>query len=135
MKIKSKEKGQESKTIPIVNEKKTKQYKIKVSFINNFNKGFNKNVYLNTDSSIKKDKKDINIKNPLYNDNKYKFLLTEIHPEEETNNRSKPNYLASTENSYSNRSNTKTIINSLDKNKNIYNKSNRFWYPHASKKI
>ena len=135
MKVKSKEKGQESKTIPIVNEKKTKQYKIKVSFINNFNKGFNKNVYLNTDSSIKKDKKDINIKNPLYNDNKYKFLLTEIHPEEETNNRSKPNYLASTENSYSNRSNTKTIINSLDKNKNIYNKSNRFWYPHASKKI
>ena len=140
MKVKSKEKGLESKTIPIVNEKKMKQYKIKVSFINNFNKGFNKNVYLNTDNSIRnssiiKDKKDINIKNPLYNDNKYKFLLTEIHLDEETNNRSKPNYLASTENSYSNRSNTKTIINSLDKNKNIYNKSNRFWYPQVSKKI
>ena len=142
IKSKEKEKGLENKTIPISNNKKMKKYKIKVSSIKNLNKGFNKNVYLNTGNSIRnsslnkdKDKKEINIKNSLYNDNKYKFLLTEILRDEETNKRSKPNYLPSTENSYSNRSNKKTIINSLEKNKIFYNKSNRFWYPNASKKM
>ena len=139
--IKSKEKEIENKTMPLINNnKKGKKYKIKVSFINNYNnKGYNK--FLNTENSLRnfslnKDKRDINNKNINNNDKKYKYLLTDIiNVEEETINKSKGTFMASTENSYSNRENKKTIFNNFDKNKIIYNKSNKFWNRPTTKKI
>ena len=142
-KLKKKSKEKETKILPITNNKK-KQYKIKVSFINNFNintKGYNKNIYLNTDNSIRnnsinKDKeKYLDMKNPIYNEKNNKILLTDINVDEETQNRIKLNNIISTENSYSNRSNNnKTLINSLEKriNNNILN---RQWNKSGIKKF
>ena len=139
-KLKKKSKEKEAKTLPIMNDKK-KQYKIKVSFINNFNintKGYNKNIYLNTDnsirnSSINKDKY-LDKKKPIYNEKKNTILLTDINVEEEAQNRSKLNFINSIENSYSNRSNNKTLINSLEKKINN-NNSNRQWNKSRIKKF
>ena len=127
-KKKSKDKEIESRTIP-ANTKKNKQYKIKVSFINNNNNNNNKlnkkKIYLNTENSIRNssinkekflDKKEYNTKN-VFNEKKYKIFLTDINFEDEIMSRSKLNYINSTENSCSNRSYNKNIINSFDKKK------------------
>ena len=131
---KSKEKELENKTIPAVNNPKRKQYKIKVSFINN-NKE-NNNIYLNTEniirnSSINKDKKD----NQSYinGTKKFKILITDSNFDEETTNGSKINFITA-ENSYTNRNNKKTIINSFDINKVNNYISNRPWNHHREKK-
>ena len=137
-KSKSKEKEVGSKTIQISNNNQKKQYQIKVSFINNKRYNINnknKNIYLNTENSIrntsiKKDKdKELNKKNHMYNDKKIKMFLTDTNLDEEVS-KSKLNYIATNENSYSNRSNKKTILNSLDKNK-----INRHWNPFGIPKI
>ena len=143
----SKEKEIESRTIPF-QAKDNNNYKIKVSSINNYNimngyKMKKKKIFLNLDnslrnSSINKDKID---KKEFYSKNlfekKYKILLTDINFEEEIANRNKINYITSAENSYSNRSYNKNVINSFDKRRKSINNniSNRIWNKPGNKKI
>ena len=125
-------KEKDSKTIPNTNNKNKKQYKIKVSYINNLinNKDYNKILNLNLDSSTQQyttnkdklfDSKDLILKYPLYNiDKNYKRLLTDINVDDEFGSKNKINYMNSSENSFTNRSNKKNMLNSFDKNKINY---------------
>ena len=137
----------ESKTIQNTINKKKKQYKIRVSYINSNdltnNKIFFKNLYLKSESSLKNysmskeryyDTKDSSSKYPLQKGRKYRILLADINLDEETLNKSRFNYISSTENSRSYRNQSKNFINLLDKNK-IYNNSNKNWHKTGIKKI
>ena len=137
----------ESKTIQNAFNKKKKQYKIRVSFVNNNdltnNKICQKNLYLKSESSLKNysmskerhyDAKDSFSKYPMYKGRKYRILLADINLDEETINKGRFNYISSTENSGSYRSQSKNYINLLDKNK-VCNKSNKNWHKTYIKKI
>jgi hypothetical protein len=110
--------------------KKKKQYKIRVSYINTNdltnNKNCNKNLYLKSESSLKNysmskeryyETKDSFSKYPLHKGTKYRILLADINLDEETINKGRSNYISSTENSRSYRSQSKNFINILDKKK------------------
>ena len=146
-KFKKNSKEIESKTIPNTNNKKKKQYKIRVSYINSNdltnNKICHKNIYLKSESSLKNysinkekyfDTKDSFTKNPLYKGKKYRILLADINLDEETINKGRFNYISSTEISQSYRSQSKNFINLLDKNK-FWNISNKNWHKTGIKKI
>ena len=138
----SKDKELGSRTIP-ANSRKNKHYKIKASFINNFNilngnKMNKKKIYLNLENSLrnssinkdKLDKKDFYNKN-LLNEKKCKIFLTDINFEEEIANRNKINNITCVDNSQSNRSYNKKCINSFDKKRKITcnNISKRIYKP------
>ena len=130
----------ESKTIPttIINNKKRKHYKIRVSYINNnlTKNKFYKNNYLNSDNSSKNHSmrgKDNIIRYPQCNPKGHKFLLSEVNLDEESN-KSKMNYVISTENSQSYRGHNKNLLNFKDKNK-ICNFSVKNWNKPQIKKI
>ena len=139
----------ESKTIANTNNKKKKQYKIRVSFVNNNdltnNKICQKNLYLYSENSLKnysmcKERYyDANIKDSfgkytLHKGRKYRILLADINLDEETINKGRLNYISSTENSRSYRSQSKNFINLLDKNK-ICNISNKKLHKTGIKKL
>ena len=137
----------ESKIIKNAINKKKKQYKIRVSFINSNdlsnNKFCHKNSYLKSESSLKNysmskerqfDVKDSFSKFPLHKARKYRILLADINLDEETINKGKFSYISSTENSRSYRSQSKKFINLLDKNK-VGNISNKNWHKNCIKKI
>ena len=141
---KSKEKENEIKTIPItMNNNKKQKYKIKVSFINNCNKGNNKNLFLNTEYSIKNrsknrvkylEKRDLNFKNTTQNEKRFKILLTDINYDEEAN-RNKIANIVSAENSHRNKNSSINKKNSLEKNKINNSKTNSHWNPPWKKKL
>lgn len=118
-----------------------------MSFVNNNdltnNKICQKNLYLKSESSLKNysmskerhyDAKDSFSKYPMYKGRKYRILLADINLDEETINKGRFNYISSTENSGSYRSQSKNYINLLDKNK-VCNKSNKNWHKTYIKKI
>lgn len=130
----------ESKTIPttIINNKKRKHYKIRVSYINNnlTKNKFYKNNYLNSENSSKNHSmrgKDNIIRYPQCNPKGHKFLLSDVNLDEESN-KSKMNYVISTENSQSYRGHNKNLLNFKDKNK-ICNFSVKNWNKPQIKKI
>ena len=130
----------ESKTIPttIINNKKRKHYKIRVSYINNnlTKNKFYKNKYLNSDNTSKNQSmrgKDTKIKYPHCNPKGHKFLLSEANFDEESN-KNKMNYVIPTENSQSYRGNSKNLLNFMDKNK-ICNFSVKNWNKPQIKKL
>ena len=127
--------------------KKKKQYKIRVSYINTNdltnNKIYRKNLYLKSESSLKNysmskeryyEIKDSFSKYPLHKGIKYRILLADINLDEETINKGKSNYNSSTEKSRSYRSQSKNFINLLDKKK-IGNISNKNWHKTGIKQI
>ena len=130
----------EYKTIPttIINNKKRKHYKIRVSYINNnlTKNKFYKNKYLNSDNSSKNHSmrgKDHMSRYPQSNTKGHKFLLSETNLDEDSN-KSKINYVISTENSQSYRGHNKNSLNFMDKNK-ICNFSVKNWNKPQIKKI
>ena len=132
----------ESKTIPttIINDKKRKHYKIRVSYINNnlTNNQFykNKNKNLNSDNSSKNHSmrgKDSIIRYPHCNPKGHRFLLSDTNLDEELY-KIKMNYVISTDNSQSYRGHTKNLLNFKDKNK-ICNFSVKNWNKPQIKKV
>jgi hypothetical protein len=78
--------------------------------------------------------KDSFSKYPLHKGTKYRILLADINLDEETINKGRSNYISSTENSRSYRSQSKNFINILDKKK-VCNISNKNWHKTGIRQI